>query len=47
MLGNSIIKMTSFSTLKNCEDVGLGKHNNRLNEKRGGYRIAGIMVGRT
>jgi hypothetical protein len=33
MLGDSVIKMNSFSTLRNCEDVGLGKHSNRLNER--------------
>lgn len=46
MLGDSVIKRNSFSTLRNCEDVGLGKHNNGLNEKGGDHRMARIMIGR-
>lgn len=42
MLGDSVIKMNSFSTLRTCEYVGLGKHNNGLNEKGGDYRTVGL-----
>ena len=33
MQGESVIKMNSFSTLRNCEDVGLGKCSNRSIER--------------
>lgn len=33
MLADTVVKMNSFSTLRNCEDVGLGKPSKRLNER--------------
>lgn len=42
MLGDSVIKMNSFSTLRTCEYAGLGKHNNELNEKGEDYRTVGL-----